>query len=81
MSCEYCMKIGGKHDSRCPNYEPPKTHYYCSICSEGIYDGDEYIENENNEYAHLECVDSGREMAKFLGYDVNYMHEDEYFSF
>lgn len=31
----------------CPNYIPPKASHYCSSCKEGIYDGEEYIENQN----------------------------------
>ena len=77
MPCEYCMKIGGEHDSRCPNYTPPKTNYYCDICEEGIYPGEEYIVNDDNKYAHWECVDYGRDLAKWLGYEIKEM-EDEY---
>ena len=55
---------------------PPKTSHYCSICDEGIYDGEEYIENDVGEYAHWECVDYGRDLAKFLGYKIKTM-EDE----
>lgn len=73
MSCEYCMKIGGKHDSRCPLYELPKTSHYCSICEEGIYDGEEYVENDDYEYAHLECVDTVREFADFMKIDIQTM--------
>ena len=80
MSCEYCMKIGGEHDSRCPKYTPPKTNYYCDICDEGIYPGEEYIINDDDKYAHWECVDYGRDLAKWLGYEIKEMEEtdDEY---
>ena len=54
---------------------PPKTSYYCSICNEGIYNGEEYIENDEGKYAHLECVDYGRDLAKFLGYEIKTMEE------
>lgn len=69
MACEFCRGIT-EHDYRCPNYEPPKSNHYCSICGEGIYQGEDYVENSNDEYAHLECVDTGSEMAEFLGYEV-----------
>lgn len=80
MPCEYCMKIAGEHDSRCPNYTPPKTNYYCDICKEGIYPGEEYIINDDDKYAHWECVDYGRNLAKWLGYEIKEMEEmeDEY---
>ena len=60
---------------RCPNYIPPKASQCCSICNEGIYDGEEYIENDDGEYAHWECVDYGRDLAKFLGYEIKTMEE------
>lgn len=75
MACEYCMKIGGKHDSRCPLYEPSRATHSCSICNEGIYDGEEYIGNDVGEYAHWECVDYGRDLIKFLGYEIEVMKD------
>ena len=75
MPCEYCYQYGNHH-SRCPLYETPKASRYCSICNEGIYGREEYIENDIGEYAHWECVDYGRDLAKFLGYEIKMM-EDE----
>ena len=75
MPCEYCGRYGSQNP-RCPLYEPPKAKHYRSICNEGIYDGEEYIENAYGEYAHWECVDYGRDLAKFLGYKIKTM-EDE----
>ena len=72
--CSICRK--NPCDSRCPNYIPPKAKHYCSICDEGIYEGEEYIENDIGEYAHWECVDYGKDLAKFLGYEIKTM-EDE----
>lgn len=77
MACEYCIKIGGKHDSRCPLYEEPKVTHYCSVCNEGIYDGEEYIENDIGEYAHWECIDYGRDLAKWLGYEIKTMEGND----
>ena len=62
--------------SRCPNYIVPKTSHYCSICGEGILNGEEYIENDDCEYAHWECVDYGRDLAKFLGYEIKEMNTE-----
>ena len=62
--------------SRCPNYIPPKASHCCYICNEGIYGGEEYIENDDGEYAHWECVDYGRDLAKFLGYEIKTMEEE-----
>ena len=75
MSCEYCGQYGS-HNPRCPLYEPQKASHYCSICGEGIYDGEEYIENDDFEYAHWECVDYGMDLAKFLGYEIKMMDEE-----
>ena len=63
--------------ARCPNYIPKKVKHYCSICSNGILDGEEYIENDDGEYAHWECVDYTRDLVKFLGYEIKEM-EDNY---
>lgn len=76
MSCEYCRWTSG-HPSSCPNYEPPKSNYNCSECGENILIGEEYIVNDNGNYAHFECVDYARVLAKFLGYDVKEMEEDD----
>ena len=46
MSCEYCGQYGS-HNPRCPLYESPKASHYCSICGEGILEGEDYIKNEN----------------------------------
>lgn len=61
---------------RCPNAEEPKVKEICSICHEGIYIGDKYIENDKNEYAHFDCIDYGKEMAEFLGYEIKEMDQD-----
>ena len=73
--CDICGHIPCV--SRCPNYIAPKATHYCSICHEGIYDGEEYIENDDGEYAHWECVDYTRDLIKFLGYEIKEM-EDNY---
>ena len=75
MACEYCHGEG-LHFSGCPNYLPAKTKYYCSICGEGIQDGEEYIENDDGDYAHWECVDYGRDLVKFLGYEIKEMDDE-----
>ena len=71
--CEICKK--NPCDTHCPNYMPPKSTYYCSICNDPIENGEEYIENDCGEYAHWECVDYGRDLAKFLGYKIKTMEE------
>lgn len=69
MACEIC---GGtrRHHPRCPYFENTRPHHYCSICDEGIHNGEEFIVNDKDEYAHWECVDYARDLAKFLGYTI-----------
>jgi len=73
MACEYCRRTG-RHDSRCPNYISPRTSHYCSSCGEGIYDGEEYIENLDGEYRHYECFYGMRELLEWLGFDIKMMN-------
>lgn len=74
MACEYCGKDFG-HDFRCPNYTLSKQNHYCSVCGDEIQNGEEYIMNDSQEYAHWDCVYYGRELVKFLGYEVKEMEE------
>ena len=74
MPCKYCLR-DYEHDPRCPLYKDKKSYHYCSICGEGILEGEEYIENDCGEYAHWECVDYGRDLARFLGYEIKTMEE------
>lgn len=62
---------------RCPNYIPQRAKYYCDICGEGIYEGEEYIMNDNDEYIHYDCVTT-RELVEFLGYEVQTMRGEDY---
>ena len=64
--------------SRCPNSPrlKPKSNHYCSSCGEGIYEGEEYIENDDGEYIHYDCS-TVRELTEFLGYKVQIMRGDE----
>ena len=71
--CGICRK--NPCDTRCPNYMPPKSTYYCSICKDPIENGEEYIENDIGEYSHWDCVDYGRDLARFLGYEIKTMEE------
>lgn len=74
--CEYCHFT--KCPPGCPNYNPGKASHYCIICEEGIYEGDEYIENDG-EYVHFDCVPGMRWLLDWLGYDVKEMEDIEYY--
>ena len=76
MACEFCHGEG-YHRTRCPNYILTKTAHYCSICGEGIYPGEEYIENDSGEYRHYDCFYGMRDLLEWLGYEVKTM-ENEY---
>ena len=75
MPCNYCLRDYG-HDPRCPLYKDNKSSHYCSVCGDGILEGEEYIENENGEYRHWECFDGMRDLLEWLGYEIKTM-EDE----
>lgn len=74
FGCEYCHQL--PHDPRCPLAPEPKFYHYCSICGEGIYDGEEYIENDDGEFVHLDCL-TIRETVGFLGYEVRTMESED----
>lgn len=75
MPCNYCLRDYG-HNPRCPLYKENKSTHYCSVCGDGILEGEEYIENENGEYRHWECFDGMRDLLEWLGYEIKTM-EDE----
>lgn len=73
--CDLCLQ-NPCVDPRCPNYIPPKVTHHCSICGEGIYEGDEYIQNNDGEYRHYECFHGIRDLLEWLGYEVKTMEDD-----
>lgn len=62
--------------SKCPNYYPPKSRYYCSVCGEGIYAGEEYVKNQDDEYAHYDCFYSTKELLEWAGCEIKFMEEN-----
>lgn len=77
MTCEYCG-LSGTHHSRCPNYVPSKASCYCPICDEGIYNGEEYVVNIDNEYLHFDCLNrmSLNGIIEWFGREVKTMGDD-----
>lgn len=73
MSCTYCLQI--PHHPRCPLAAEPQPYCYCSICGHGIYDGEEYVRNDDGEFVHLDCL-TVREMVEFLGHKVEIVDSD-----
>lgn len=76
MTCSFCLRDDG-HDFLCPYYEPPKPRFFCAICKDGILNGEEYVQNQNGNYAHWDCAWVGRELVKFLGIEVKVMEEND----
>lgn len=76
--CSICKQLDCP--PRCPNYVPANFVHTCSICNDGIYSGDEYVENNNGYYAHLDCLDgmSARSLLSWLGMDYKIYDEDYY---
>lgn len=72
MACEYCNGVINHHP-QCPLYIPPKATHYCSICDQGIYEGDEYIVNDDGDYRHYECFYGMRDLLEWLGYEIKIM--------
>lgn len=52
-----------------PSYKPPRAPFYCEICGQGVYEGDEYIE-KGGEYVHFECIPDIIWLLNWLGYDI-----------
>lgn len=77
--CRICFH--DKCPSGCPNYIPPKSIYYCSVCGEGICEGEEYIVNDDGEYRHYDCFQGMKDLLEWLGYEVKTMEEmdEEYY--
>lgn len=71
--CELCQRISCH--SRCPNYVPQKANHYCSVCGERVYNGEEYIVNDNNEYRHYDCFYGMKDLLEWLGYEIKTMEE------
>ena len=76
--CSICKQLDCP--PRCPNYTPMSCIYNCSICGEGIYPGDEYVENNNYKYAHLDCLDGMTTKNLLSWMDMDYkICEDGYY--
>lgn len=76
MQCDVCGRING-HLKVCPESAlEQKASHYCSICEEGIYDGEDYIENDSGEYAHWDCFCGTRDLLEWLGYEIRTMEGD-----
>lgn len=71
--CEICKHMPCL--PACPNFIPPKVSHYCSICREGIYGGERYVENDFGEYIHEDCIKNTTQLLKWMGYTVEIMED------
>lgn len=76
--CNLCLK--NTCHSSCPNFVPKKSIFYCSVCGEGISEGEEYLINDDGEYRHYDCLCGMKDLLEWLGYEVKTM-EDTYEKF
>ena len=76
MPCEYCRYDIG-HDYRCPLYEQPKSIHKCDICGNEILNREEYIIDNYNNKAHLDCFDTVRSLLIWLDCQVYVEDENE----
>ena len=61
----------------CPNFKPPKATHYCCYCNNGIYEGEQYIENDYGEYRHYDCFYGIRDLLDWLKYNVKTMGDTD----
>lgn len=69
--CNYCLK--DICPPGCPNYEEPTFLKRCDICKEGIFNGEEYIENDDGDCRHYDCFQGVKDMLQWLGYEIKKM--------
>lgn len=62
---------------RCTDYNSKKSIHICSICGEGILEGEEFIENSDGEFRHYECFHSMRELLSWLGFEIKTMEKTD----
>lgn len=57
--CSYCLSNPCKPG--CPNAEDPEPVYECSICGEGIYEGEDFFDGPDGYI----CKDCLKDMTSF----------------
>lgn len=66
-----------KCPSLCPNFIPQKATHYCCYCGSGIYEGEQYIENDYGEYRHYDCFYGMRDLLDWLKYNIKIMGDTD----
>lgn len=78
MYCDVCGGTGGLHRYGCPEgHSTEKAKEICCECHEGIYVGDEYIENEHGDVMHYDCSYNltTRQLIEWLGFEIKRMKD------
>ena len=44
------------------------------LCSEGIYQGECYLDNQNGEYVHMDCIPDTDWLINWFGFNVEEMN-------
>lgn len=75
--CEICRQF--PCHPRCPNYSTPQPRIICCYCDEGIYQGERYLDNEQGEYIHEDCIGcAGYDwLINWLGFEYKTEENDE----
>lgn len=76
MNCDLCRGIS--HPPQCPNFTPITARRLCSVCGEGICAGEEYVENDEGEAIHYDCIYSIKDLLLWLGYKVKTMEDHKW---
>lgn len=61
----------------CPNYIMPNSDWYCIRCGLPILNGQDYLRNENGEFAHEDCINGFYDLAEFCGVTRGIKEEGE----
>lgn len=75
MYCDVCGRTNGHLDGCPENNYIPTSKYKCEFCNEPILDGEKYVDNQCNEYAHYDCVYGDKETIEWLGGIIREMED------
>lgn len=73
--CSVCLKT--PCHPACPNAEEPKPVMLC-MCGNGIYTGDQYLEDINGKYHCMECLKEMEvsDILKLAGLELSKVEEE-----
>lgn len=71
--CSICNKL--ECPTGCPNYSPIIGDV-CDVCGEPIIFGDEYVENDVGDKAHIDCMYMTRFIIEWFGHEIKTMGDN-----